>query len=49
MAYEYGTQRMGYDEGGKRTEFEAAMLIVYRANGSVCQIAALAMHSTCST
>jgi hypothetical protein len=44
MAYEYGTQRTTFDEGGKRTEFEAAMLIVYRATGSVCQIAALTMH-----
>ena len=44
MAYEYGTQRMGYDEKGKHTEFEAAMLIVYRAKGSVCETVALTMH-----
>jgi hypothetical protein len=44
MAYEYGTQRMGYDESGKHTDFEAAMLIVYRARGSVCQTVALTMH-----
>ncbi|HEY7287734.1 MAG TPA: hypothetical protein VH497_19920 [Vicinamibacterales bacterium] len=44
MAYEYGTQRMGYDENGKHTDFEAAMLIVYRAKGSVCETVALTMH-----
>jgi hypothetical protein len=44
MAYEYGTQRMGYDEKGQHTEFEAAMLIVYRAKGSVCETVALTMH-----
>jgi len=44
MAYEYGTQKVGYDEAGKHTEFEAAMLIVYRAKGSVCETAALTMN-----
>jgi hypothetical protein len=44
MAYEYGTQKLGYDEAGKHAEFEAAMLIVYRAKGSVCETAALTMH-----
>ncbi len=44
MAYEFGTQRMGYDENGKHTDFEAAMLIVYRAKGNVCETAALTMH-----
>ena len=44
MAYESGTLRMGYDEGGKHTEFEAVMLTVYKANGGVCQTAALTMH-----
>ena len=44
MAYEYGTLRMGYDEAGKHTDFEAVMLTVYKANGGVCQIAALTMQ-----
>lgn len=44
MAYEYGTQRMSYIEDGKRTEFEAAMLMVYRAKGAACELAALTMH-----
>ncbi len=44
MAYESGTMRMGYDEGGKHTEFEAVMLTVYKANGGVCQTAALTMQ-----
>jgi hypothetical protein len=44
MAYEYGTQKVGYTEGGQHTEFEAAMLIVYRAKGSVCETAALTMN-----
>jgi len=44
MAYESGTVRMGYDEGGKHTEFEAVMLTVYKANGGVCQTAALTMQ-----
>jgi hypothetical protein len=44
MAYEYGTVRMGYDEGGKRTEFEAVILTVYKAKNGVCETAALTMH-----
>jgi len=44
MAYEYGTVHMGYDEGGKHTEFEAVMLTVFKANGSVCQMAAMTMQ-----
>ena len=44
MAYEYGTMRMGYDEGGKHTDFEAVMLTVYKATGGVCQMAAMTMQ-----
>jgi ketosteroid isomerase-like protein len=44
MAYEYGTLRMGYDEGGKHNEFEAVILSVYKANGGACQIVASTMQ-----
>jgi hypothetical protein len=44
MAYEYGTMRMGYDEGGKRTEFEAVILTVFKARNGVCQMVALTMQ-----
>lgn len=44
MAYEYGTLRMGYDEDGKHTEFEAAMLTVYQAEDGICRIVASTMH-----
>lgn len=44
MAYEYGTVHMGYDESGKHQEFEAVMLTVYKANGGVCQMAAMTMQ-----
>jgi hypothetical protein len=44
MAYERGTIHMGYDEGGKRTEFDAVMLMVYRAKNGVCEMAALTMY-----
>ena len=44
MAYEYGTMRMGYDEGGKHNEFEAVILSVYKAKDGVCQIAASTMQ-----
>ena len=44
MAYEYGTVKMGYDEGGKHNEFEAVMLIVYKAKDGVCQTVALTMQ-----
>jgi hypothetical protein len=44
MAYEYGTVRMGYDEGGRHNEFEAVILSVYKAKDGVCQIAASTMQ-----
>lgn len=44
MGYESGTMRMGYTEDGKRTEFEAVMLTVYKAKGNVCQVVALTMQ-----
>jgi hypothetical protein len=44
MAYEYGTMRMGYDEKGAHTEFEAVMLTVYKVKGNACQVAALTMQ-----
>ena len=44
MAYEYGTMHMGYDERGKHTEFEAAMLTVYKAKDGVCRVVALTMQ-----
>src|ERR1700730_9239737 len=40
MAYEYGTVHMGYDEGGKRNEFEAVILSVYKAKNGECQMVA---------
>src|SRR5262245_34264382 len=43
MAYEQGTMHMGYDEGGKRTEFDAVMLTVFKAGGGSCQMVALTM------
>ncbi len=44
MAYERGTMHMGYDEGGKRTEFDAVMLMVYKAKNGSCEMAALTMY-----
>src|ERR1051325_510424 len=44
MAYERGTMHMGYDEGGKRTEFDAVMLMVYKAKNGACEMAALTMY-----
>ncbi len=44
MAYEYGVVQMGYDDDGKRTEFEAVILRVYKSKDGVCQIVALTMQ-----
>ncbi len=45
MAYEYGTLRMSYDSKSKgHQEFEAVMLIVYKARGATCEQAALTMQ-----
>src|SRR2546427_5699489 len=44
MAYEYGTVHVSYDDTAGHHEFEAVMLHVYKANGGVCQMAAMTMH-----
>jgi len=44
MAYEVGTLHMGYDEGGKRTKFDAVMLTVFKAKNGACQVVALTMQ-----
>ena len=44
MAYEYGTRHVSYDDKEGHHEFEAVMLHVYQAKGSVCQMAAMTMH-----
>jgi ketosteroid isomerase-like protein len=48
MAYEYGTLHISSDSKGKpgagHEEFEAVMLIVYKAKGAVCQQVALTMQ-----
>jgi hypothetical protein len=44
MAYEYGTRHVSYDDKDGHHEFEAVMLHVYQAKGSVCQMAAMTMH-----
>jgi hypothetical protein len=44
MAYEYGTRHVSYDDKDGHHEFEAVMLHVYKANGAVCQMAAMTMH-----
>ena len=45
MAYEFGTLRMSYDSKSEgHHEFEAVMLMVYRAKGNVCQQVALTMQ-----
>ncbi len=45
MAYEYGTLRMSYDsKSDGHHEFEAVMLIVYRAKGNACEQVALTMQ-----
>jgi hypothetical protein len=44
MAFEYGTVRMGYDEAGKHTDFEAVILTVYQARNGACQIVASTME-----
>ncbi len=33
-----------YDEGGKRTKFDAVMLTVYKARNGACQMVALTMQ-----
>jgi hypothetical protein len=45
MAYEYGTLRMSYDSKSEgHQEFEAVMLLVYKAKGNKCEQAALTMQ-----
>ena len=44
MAYEYGTLRVGYDEAGAHTEFDAVMLTVYMVKNGECQIVAMTMQ-----
>jgi len=48
MAYEYGTLHMSSDSksnpSGGHEEFEAVMLIIYKAKGSVCEQVALTMQ-----
>ena len=48
MAYEYGTLHMSSDSKSKpatgHEEFEAVMLIIYKAKGAVCQQVALTMQ-----
>jgi hypothetical protein len=48
MAYEYGTLHMSSDSKSKPSagheDFEAVMLIVYKAKGAVCQQVALTMQ-----
>lgn len=48
MAYEYGTLHMSSDSKSKPTtgheEFEAVMLIVYKAKGAVCEQVAETMQ-----
>jgi hypothetical protein len=49
MAYEHGTLHMSSDSKSKpgaagHEEFDAVMLIVYKAKGSLCQQVALTMQ-----
>jgi hypothetical protein len=45
MAYEYGTLRMSYDSKSEgHHEFEAVMLLVYKARDNKCEQAALTMQ-----
>lgn len=45
MAYEYGTLRMSYDSKSEgHHEFEAVMLLVYKAKDNKCEQAALTMQ-----
>jgi hypothetical protein len=45
MAYEYGTLRMSYDsKSAGHQEFEAVMLLVYKAKDNKCEQAALTMQ-----
>ena len=44
MAYEVGTLHMAYDEAGKRTQFDAVMLTVFKAKDGKCQVVALTMQ-----
>jgi ketosteroid isomerase-like protein len=44
MAYEAGTLHVAYDEGGKRTKFDAVMLTVFKAKNGTCEVAALTMQ-----
>jgi hypothetical protein len=46
MAYEHGTMHVSYDtrSDGKHHSFDAVMLMVYQAKGSVCQQVAMTMY-----
>ena len=45
MAYEFGTLRMSYDSKSEgHQDFEAVMLMVYKAKGDKCEQAALTMQ-----
>ena len=48
MAYEYGTVHMSSDSKSNQAagheDFEAVMLMVYKAKGAVCQQVALTMQ-----
>lgn len=46
MAYEHGTMHVSYDtkSDGKHHSFDAVMLMVYQANGSVCEQVAMTMY-----
>lgn len=45
MAYEYGTLRMSFDSKSEgHQEFEAVMLMVYKARGGKCEQVALTMQ-----
>jgi hypothetical protein len=45
MAYEAGTLRMSYDSKSRgHQDFEAVMLMVYKARGNVCEQVALTMQ-----
>ena len=45
MGYEYGTLRMSYDSKSEgHNEFEAVMLLVYKAKGNTCEQVALTMQ-----
>ena len=46
MAFEHGTMHVSYEtkSDGKHHSFDAVMLMVYQAKGSVCQQVALTMY-----